>query len=248
VRGEQFPGISSQCTADADGASGSSTLVGLGGGDDIVGDLLCDGLDLNELAVDLGLTVGVDLGILELELDEQIEDSDGNGLTVRALRLTLLPGDGGDEPLQEVILAESQCRFLGDDDDPDPDPGGDNDARNQSDISNTSNGTAVVETGDANAVGNISNTEIDQTADAVGGTDPADCDDLDDVDCDCREDPWARWFGGGVCAFGGASSVDQSATVVNSGSASANTGGNTAIGNNSTNVVTNTQTAAAADD
>jgi hypothetical protein len=42
--------------------------------------------------------------------------------------------------------------------------------------------------------------------------------------------------------------VSQSATVVNSGSANANTGGNTAIGNNSTNVATNEQTAVAVDD
>ena len=206
--------ISSQCTADADGVSGSSTLVGLDGGGDIIDDLLGDGLDLDQLALDLGLDLGADLGILELELDEQIEDADGNGITVRALRLTLLPGDGGDEPLQEVILAESQCRFLGDDDGPgpDPDPGDDNDARNDSDVSNESDGTAVIETGDANAVGNIADTEINQSAGASGGF----------------------------------SSVDQDATVINEGVADANTGANTAIGNNSLNVAENRQSAVAA--
>ncbi|CAN5122434.1 hypothetical protein BH24ACT1_BH24ACT1_11750 [soil metagenome] len=54
----------------------------------------------------------------------------------------------------------------------------------------------------------------------------------DDRSCGCPN-PWGlrrSWW------------VDQSATVVNSGSARSNTGGNTAIGNNSTNVVTNDQT------
>ena len=211
--------IASECTADENGARGSSTLVGLDGGDALIGDLLGEGLDLNELAFDLGLGLDADLGILQLVLDEQIEDPDGNGITVRALRLTLFPGTGGGEPLQEVILAESQCRLVAD--------GGtttttrprrtttttpagpDNDATNDSDISNVSDGTAVIETGDANAVGNISNTEINQTGNATG-----------------------RRAG-----------VDQDATVVNVGEANANTGGNTAIGNNSLNVARNRQSA-----
>lgn len=216
--------VSSQCVADENGASGSSTVVGLGGGGDIIGDLLGGGLDLNDLALDLGLPVDVDLGILQLVLDEQIEDPDGNGITVRALRLTLLPGTGGTEPLQEVILAESQCRLVADADGTTTTtrpggttstvPDGPDDAHNESDISNISDGTAVIETGDASAVGNISNNRIDQTADVAGD----------------------------------GAAVHQDATVVNVGEAVANTGGNTAVGNNSTNVVSNDQTAVAVGD
>ena len=206
--------IASECTADENGARGSSTVAGLGGGGDIVSDLLGEGLDLDQLALDLGLGLDADLGVLQLALDEQIEDADGNGITVRALRLTLLPAIGGGEPLQEVILAESQCRLVADDGPTSttrPDGPDDNEARNDSDITNDSDGTAIIETGDANAVGNISNTEINQTANAAGG------------------------------------GVDQDATVVNVGEANANTGGNTAIGNNSVNIVRNRQRAAALD-
>lgn len=217
--------IASECTADENGARGSSTVVGLGGGGDVISDLLGGGLDLNQLALDLGLTVGADLGILQLALDEQIEDADGNGITVRALRLTLLPGTGGTEPLQEVILAESQCRLVADaagtttttvaggTTSTVPDGPDDDDASNESDIINRSDGTAAIDTGDASAVGNISNTAVNQTADVTGGN----------------------------------AGVDQDATVVNAGEAAANTGANTAVGNNSTNVVSNDQTAVAVD-
>lgn len=207
--------IASQCTADEDGVDGESSLVGLGGDDELIGDLLGDGLDLNELALDLGLDPTVDLGILELALDEQIEDPDGNGITVRALRLTLLPGDGDGEALQEVILAESRCRFVGDDDDEDDDDGNDG-AGNDSDVTNESDGTAVIRTGDATAVGNSSQTEINQSASSEG----------------------SGASGGGVIL------VDQEAEVDNDGSAAANTGVNTAVGNDSTNVARNDQAAA----
>ncbi|HEV2809520.1 MAG TPA: hypothetical protein VGV93_03875, partial [Acidimicrobiales bacterium] len=230
--------IQSSCFADESGVGGESSVANLE--DDIVIEL---GLDL-------------DLGILEVVLDEQIVDDDGNGITVRAVRITLLPGadlgeldlggllggdggllgggllggDGGGadgEPLLEVILAESQCRLVADDGPTTTTrptttttrptttttvagPGPGNNATNDSDISNDSDGTAVIDTGDANAVGNISNTEINQTADATGGN------------------------------------VDQDAAVVNEGTADADTGGNTAIGNNSINVVENRQSAVAA--
>ncbi|HEV2070308.1 MAG TPA: hypothetical protein VGR26_10980 [Acidimicrobiales bacterium] len=229
--------IQSSCFADENGVGGESSVANLE----------------EDLIIELGLDL--DLGILEIVLDEQIVDEDGNGITVRAVRITLLPGDdlggldlggllggdgggllggdggllggdggGADEPLLEIILAESQCRLV-----PDENPttttssttsttsstttttvaGPDNDADNDADLSNDSDGTAVIETGDATAVGNISNTEINQTANAAGG------------------------------------GVDQDATVINEGSANANTGGNAAIGNNSLNVVKNRQSAAA---
>ena len=158
-----------------------------------------------------------------------------------------------------------------------PQPEGANAAGNTSTAANTSDGTAAISTGDADAAGNISETAIGQNASVTGsapcggtctpppcggtcppppcGECPQPCPDPE-PECpqECPDDnPCERQPCGGTCGnpwtYGfGWSSVSQSATVVNSGSASANTGGNTAIGNNSTNVATNRQTAVAADD
>ncbi len=178
-------------------------------------------------------------------------------------------------------------------------PGAGATASNNATASNSSDGTADVATGDANAAGNVSNTEINQQAAATGGDGsffcdkdgnncrPCDddnrcwgcdenkrcnpCDDDDrcrdcdrgkcTCDCDdrcddrgddrcrdrcdgddrCDNDPWGSVARGG----GGDAEVDQSADVNNAGTATANTGGNAAVGNNSSNKASNTQSATA---
>lgn len=84
-------------------------------------------------------------------------------------------------------------------------------ALNSSRASNSSDGTATIRTGDATAVGVISDTDITQQANV----------------------------------FGGFAIINQSATVVISGTATANTGGNTAIGNSSTNTATSNSSSSA---
>jgi hypothetical protein len=248
IRSECESRLTFDDSPDTPGSRGETEVVGLEVLGDIVGD---DGallnLDDNPLVLALEDALDIDLALLRVVVNEQVEntDADSTEITVNALRLTIL-GDADttdanavdDDSLLDVIIAQSRCALnfgpIGTTssttnssvpdgassttstsmpDGPDgPDGPDDNDAHNDSDISNDSDGTAVIETGDANAVGNVSNTEINQTADAVGG------------------------------------GVDQDATVVNVGDAVANTGGNTAIGNNSTNVASNEQTAVAVGD
>lgn len=216
--------VTSECRADGDGVEGDSEVIGLE--EDTL--LSLNGLDL-------------DLGILEVAIGEEIVDEDENSIIVRGLRVTVLP-DGGlltddDEPLLEVIVAESRCQF---DLKPKAEtttttdkPGAGSttsttkkpatattttvkpattttvtptaDASNNAEVSNDSDGTASIETGDAIATGNDSVTDIDQSA--QGGD------------------------------------ADQSARVRNSGDAVANTGDNVAVGNESTNVASNEQVA-----
>jgi hypothetical protein len=90
---------------------------------------------------------------------------------------------------------------------------------NLANVSNTSNGTSTINTGPADAVGNEAVTSVDQVRAAgpvfgVGGG----------VQCD------------GL--FHGRQAVD----VRNAGAANASTGNNASVGNQSTNVATNTQT------
>jgi hypothetical protein len=82
-------------------------------------------------------------------------------------------------------------------------PGDDATAVNSASNLNASDGTAVVVTGSASAVGNVADTNIAQV--------------------------------GGGSLFGGIGIGDQDAHVTNYGDASADTGHNTVIGNNSTN-------------
>ena len=91
--------------------------------------------------------------------------------------------------------------------------GDDSSAVNSAQNTNLSDGTAVIATGNAQAVGNVADTDIVQGA-AMGS-------------------------GPGIYVG------DQDANVFNYGQASANTGGNTAIGNNSTNTATSDQDASA---
>jgi len=90
--------------------------------------------------------------------------------------------------------------------------GNGNVTNNTSAARNNSDGTAGITTGDASATGNSSTTGINQTVNASAGG-----------------------------KLGGVLIVDQSANVLNSGSATATTGGNNAIGNNSSNDVHNSQ-------
>jgi hypothetical protein len=230
---------------DRPGSRGETEVVGLEVLGDAVGD---DGallnLDDNPLVLALEDALDIDLLALRVVVNEQVvtRTRTSTGITVNALRLTIL-GDADttdanavdDDSLLDIIIAQSRCALnfgptgttttLPDGTTttvPDgPDGPDDNDARNDSDISNESNGTAVIETGDANAVGNVANTEINQTADAAGGSDGV------------RD---------------GNADVDQDATVVNVGEANANTGANTAIGNNSLNVARNRQRSVAVGD
>lgn len=211
---------------------GETQVVGL----EVLGDAVGDegallNLDDNPLVLALEDALNIDLAVLRVVINEQevTRTATSTGITVNALRLTIL-GDADttdanavdDDSLLDIIIAQSRCALnfgpTGTTTTTVPDGPNDNDARNDSDISNESNGTAVIETGDANAVGNVSNTEINQTAGATGGA------------------------GGST---GGSAGVDQDATVVNEGAASANTGANTAIGNNSLNVARNRQSSVA---
>ncbi|MBV9329129.1 MAG: hypothetical protein JO352_35950 [Chloroflexi bacterium] len=90
--------------------------------------------------------------------------------------------------------------------------GNGNVTNNTSAASNRSDGTAGITTGNASATGNSSTTGINQTVNASAGG-----------------------------KLGGVLIVDQNANVLNSGSATATTGGNNAIGNNSLNDVRNRQ-------
>jgi hypothetical protein len=90
--------------------------------------------------------------------------------------------------------------------------GNGNVTNNTSAARNNSDGTAGITTGNATATGNSSTTGINQTVNASAGG-----------------------------KLGGILIVDQSANVLNSGSATATTGGNNAIGNNSSNDVRNSQ-------
>jgi hypothetical protein len=85
-------------------------------------------------------------------------------------------------------------------------------ANNTGSTSNSSTGAGLIQTGDATATGNASNTTIDQqaTCNASGGL-------------------------GGVCI------VNQTAGLSNSGTATADTGNNTAVGNASSNQARTTQ-------
>ncbi|MDP9006691.1 MAG: hypothetical protein M3N15_07250, partial [Actinomycetota bacterium] len=91
---------------------------------------------------------------------------------------------------------------------------GDAIASNFGEASNDSDGTATIETGDAEAAGVLAHTAINQEATDDGGR---------------------RWRGGG--------GSDQSVRVSNTGRASADTGDNVAIGNASDNEASNDQDA-----
>ena len=90
--------------------------------------------------------------------------------------------------------------------------GNGNVTNNTSAARNNSDGTAGITTGNATATGNSATTGINQTVNASAGG-----------------------------KLGGILIVDQNANVLNSGSATATTGGNSAIGNNSDNSVRNSQ-------
>ena len=89
--------------------------------------------------------------------------------------------------------------------------------------SNTSSGTSTIQTGAASAAGNTATTGVTQQD--VGGFGPG-----------------TRFgIGGGAACDGFFGFGGQRVNVTNAGSADASTGGNTSVGNASTNVATNTQ-------
>ncbi|MDP9020428.1 MAG: hypothetical protein M3N25_06460, partial [Actinomycetota bacterium] len=111
--------------------------------------------------------------------------------------------------------------------------GGDAVAFNVGGASNYSDGTAVIVTGDAKAIGVAATTVVNQAVRAAG------CQVL-----------WCRvvWCHTGCphgCLLGGLVVADQTAVVVNEGFAVANTGDNRAIGNRSRNLAVNVQDAEA---
>ncbi len=263
--------VESECRADAEGADGSTTVVGLTDqGEPESGEIL-----------ELDDELEIDLGVLRVVLNEQEEtNEDGfRKITVNGARITVL-GDGDDideaddDAVLDIILAQSQCHVNfeeveettttteaetttttdkdqddndkdqddndkdqddndkdQDDNDKDQDdndkgpapvfPGGNNSATNNGSATNNSGGNSTIDTGDANAIGNSSNTEITQTGNAAGGS------------------------GGDE---GGGANVEQDASVTNEGEADANTGGNLAVGNDSDNQASNNQSSVVVDD
>lgn len=95
--------------------------------------------------------------------------------------------------------------------------------------SNTSNGTSTINTGPASAAGNTATNAVEQTSVGGGGG--------------IRFGPGSRFsIGGGAACDGFFGLGGQRATVNNSGSASANTGDNASVGNQSSNAAVNQNT------
>lgn len=165
--------VESECLATAEGVAGSTTLVGINEAGDADPD--------NIVTFGTGESLDIDLGpLVRVVINEQevTEESGFNEIVVNGARVTLLGNDGDDidpdpDALLDVVLARSECDVsFTDGEQPTttttvrPGPGTPTGphASNDSNVSNESDGTAVIGTGDATAVGNISNTEINQTA------------------------------------------------------------------------------------